>query len=310
MAVYPTIHLLPGRHKRVKTGHPWVFSNEIARSETAFESGAAVNVIGDNGESFGTAIYNPHTLLAGRIIDRGSNVALDTGFFEERLRYALALRDRMFAAPYYRLIHAEADGLPGLIIDRYGNAVVIQFNTAGMDRLTDTVIAALDRVLTVQTIILRNDSASRELEGLPKTVTTLRGDDDTPVLVRENGAEFTTQPAVGQKTGWFYDQRANRAFVASLAGDTRMIDVFCYGGGFGIQSLLAGAETATLVDRSATALDDAAASAARNGVDNRCTFIKADAFEEMERQDAAGERYGVVVADPSRLERTIGHGNL
>ncbi len=312
MAVYPTIHLLPGRHKRVKTGHPWVFSNEIARSEIAFESGAAVNVIGDNGESFGTAIYNPHTLLAGRIIDRGSNVALDTGFFEERLRYALALRDRMFAAPYYRLIHAEADGLPGLIIDRYGNAVVIQFNTAGMDRLTDTVIAALDRVLTVQTIILRNDSASRELEGLPKTVTTLRGDDDTPVLVRENGAEFTTQPAVGQKTGWFYDQRANRAFVASLAGDTRMIDVFCYGGGFGIQSLLAGAEIATLVDRSATALDDAAASAARNGVDNRCTFIKADAFEEMERQDAAGERYGVVVADPPafiRARKDIGAGS-
>jgi 23S rRNA (cytosine1962-C5)-methyltransferase len=218
----------------------------------------------------------------------------------------------MFADPYYRLIHAEADGLPGLIIDRYGDAVVIQFNTAGMDRLTDTVIAALDRVLTVQTIILRNDSASRELEGLPKTVTTLRGDGDTPVIVRENGAEFTTLPAAGQKTGWFYDQRPNRAFIAAVARDARMIDIFCYGGGFAIQALRAGAASATLVDRSATALEDAAGSAARNGVENRCSFIKADAFEEMERQDAAGERYDIVVADPPAFVRTrkdIGGGS-
>jgi len=312
MAMYPVIRLLPGRHKRVKTGHPWVFSNEIAKSEAVFDTGSLVNVVGDNGENFGTAIYNPHTLLAGRIVDRRGDVALDTGFFEERLRTALQLRDRLFPEPYYRLIHAEADGLPGLIIDRYGDAAVIQFNTAGMDRLTDTVITALDRVLPAQNIILRNDSASRELEGLPKTVTTLRGDGDMLVLVRENGAEFTTQPAAGQKTGWFYDQRRNRAFIASVAGNARMIDVFCYGGGFAIQALRAGAESATLVDRSATALEDAAASAMRNGVGNRCSFVKADAFEEMERQDAAGERYGIVVADPPafvRARKDIGAGS-
>lgn len=312
MAMYPAIRLLPGRHKRVKTGHPWVFSNEIARSEAAFETGALVNVVGDNGENFGTAIYNPHTLLAARIVDRQSDTALDTDFFEARLRAALVLRDRMFSEPYYRLIHAEADALPGLIVDRYGDAAVIQFNTAGMDRLTDTVVAALDRVFGPQTVILRNDSASRELEGLPKNVTVLRGDGDTPVLVRENGAEFTTQPAAGQKTGWFYDQRRNRAFIASLAANARMIDIFCYGGGFAIQALRAGAASATLVDRSATALDDAAASAARNGVESRCSFIKADAFEEMERQDAAGERYDIVVADPPAFVRTrkdIGAGS-
>ena len=312
MGMYPVIRLLSGRHKRIKTGHPWVFSNEIAKSEAAFETGAVVKVVGDNGENFGTAIYNPHTLLAGRIVDPRGDIVLDAGFFEERLRAALRLRDRMFPEPYYRLIHAEADGLPGLIIDRYGDAAVIQFNTAGMDRLTDTVIAALDRVLAAQTIILRNDSASRELEGLPKAVTTLRGDRETPVLVRENGAEFTTHPAAGQKTGWFYDQRPNRAFIASLAGNLRMIDVYCYGGGFAIQALRAGAANATLIDRSATALDDAAASAARNGVEGRCNFVKADAFEEMERQDAAGERYDIVVADPPAFVRTrkdIGAGS-
>ncbi|MEX2615346.1 MAG: class I SAM-dependent rRNA methyltransferase [Alphaproteobacteria bacterium] len=312
MTMYPAIRLLPGRHKRVKTGHPWVFSNEIARSEAAFETGALVNVVGDNGENFGTAIYNPHTLLAGRIVDRRGDVALDADYFEARLRAALVLRDRMFSEPYYRLIHAEADGLPGLIIDRYADAAVIQFNTAGMDRLTDTVVAALDRVFAAGTVILRNDSASREMEGLPKIVTVLRGDGDTPVLVRENGAEFTTHPAAGQKTGWFYDQRSNRGFIASLAANARMIDVFCYGGGFAIQALRAGAASATLVDRSATALDDAAASAARNGVDSCCSVIKADAFEEMERQDAAGERYDIVVADPPAFVRTrkdIGAGS-
>jgi 23S rRNA (cytosine1962-C5)-methyltransferase len=300
MASHPVVRLLPGRHRRVKSGHPWVFSNEVARSDAAagLEPGAPVTIVGDNGETFGTALYNPHTLLAGRIVDPRGDVDLDGGFVEARLRAALALRDRLFAEPFYRLVHAEADGLPGLVVDRYGEAAVLQFNTAGMDRLTELVVGALDRLLPLKTIVLRNDSASRRLEGLSQEVTVLRGDGEAAIPVRENGGEFVSYPASGQKTGWFYDQRRNREFVASLARDARVLDCFCYGGGFAIQAMRNGAAEAVLVDRSAAALQSAMESAARNGVEGGCATRQGDAFDEMQALADAGERFDVVVADP------------
>jgi len=191
-----------------------------------------------------------------------------------------------------------------LIIDRYGDTAVMQFNTAGMDRLTDLVVAALDTLLPLTTIILRNDSASRRLEGLPQAVTILRGDGEAPVIVRENGVEFLSHPASGQKTGWFYDQRRNRNFVASLDKDAPVADLFCQGGGFAIQARGAGAARAVLVDGSAPAREAAMESAARNGVDSRCSTVKADAFEEMQRLADAGERFDIVIADPPAFVRT------
>ena len=292
------VKLAPGQHKRIKAGHPWVYSNEIARRHLpdGLEPGALVTIVGDNGEVYGTAIYNPHSLLAARLIDRAGDSELDAEFLTGRLRRALDLRERLFDAPYYRLVHAEADGLPGLIVDRYGDAAAVQLNSAGMDRRRDAVLAALDNIVELQTIVLRNDSAGRALEGLPREVTTIRGDGAATVWLRENGAWFAASLEAGQKTGWFFDQRDSRAFLAKLAKGARVADFYAYGGGFGIQAMCAGASSAVLIDRSQRALDQAAESARRNNVAEGCQLVKADAFEEMQRQ--AAQQYGIVVADP------------
>lgn len=296
----PIVKLLPGKHKRVKSGHPWVYSNEVARRDLpdGLEAGALVRIVGDNGEVYGAAMFNPHSLLAARILERDGDGLFDGEFLTGRLRRALALRERLFDAPYYRLVHAEADGLPGLIIDRYGDAAVVQFNSAGMDRRRDAVLAALDGVIELKTVVLRNDSAGRAFEGLEREVSTFRGDGAAPVWLRENGAWFVTNLESGQKTGWFFDQRDSRAFVAHLAKGARVADFYAYGGGFGIQALCAGASSATLIDSSQGALDRAAESARRNDVAEACQFVKADAFEEMQRQCDAGQQYDIVVADP------------
>ena len=297
--MHPIVKLLPGRHKRLKSGHPWIFSNEISKSDGGpIEPGATVTIVGDNGETYGTALFNPHSLVAGRLIDRAAGVVPDIDFFAERFARVLALRDRLFPEPFYRLIHAEADGLPGLIVDRYGDAVVVQCNIAGMDVRREAILGALDRTVAPQTVILRNDSRSRVQEGLSLEVATLRGDGGQPITLRENGVTFSVHPAQGQKTGWFYDQRRNRAFVASLARGGRLIDFYCYGGGFAIQALKAGAAEAVMVDRSAGALEAAADSAALNEVAGKSRFVKQDSFDEMERLSSGGERFDVVVADP------------
>jgi len=297
--MHPTVRLLPGRHKRLKTGHPWIFSNEVAKNDAApIEPGDAVTIVGDNGEKYGTALFNPHSLVAGRLIDKAVEIEPDSTFFADRLVRAAALRDRLFDEPYYRLIHAEADGLPGLIVDRYGDAVVVQCNIAGMDARRDAILEALDRTISPRTVILRNDSQTRVQENLPLEVATLRGDPEAPVRLRENGAIFTTDLVQGQKTGWFFDQRENRFFVAALAKGARIIDLYSYGGGFAIQALLAGAAEAVLVDRSANALKSASESAALNGVGDRCQFVRQDSFKEMERLRADGVKFDVVVADP------------
>lgn len=295
----PIVKLLPGRHKRLKSGHPWIFSNEVVRDDSdPIEPGAAVTIVGDNGEIYGTALYNTHSLVIGRMIGTPPNLVPDINFFTERFTRALALRDRLFTDPYYRLIHAEADGLPGLIVDRYGDAVVVQCNIAGMDVRKEAILSALDLTVSPRTVILRNDSRSRVQEGLPLHVATLRGEGGGPVLLQENGATFAVNFTQGQKTGWFYDQRQNRKFVASLSNGCRLIDFYCYCGGFGVQALKAGAVEAVMVDRSAMALEAAAASAARSAVAGKCRFVKQDSFSEMERLSKAGERYDVVVADP------------
>jgi len=312
--MHAIVKLLPGRHKRIKAGHPWIYSNEVADRDAAMAiaPGSAVSIVGDNGVCYGTALFNPHSLVAGRLLARAADVSLDTEFFAGRLGRALALRERLYGEPYYRLVHAEADNLPGLIVDRYGDALAVQLNSAGMDRHRDAVLAALDATVAPRTVILRNDSQSRLLEKLPRETVVVRGDGDAPVTVRENGSGFSASLVRGQKTGWFYDQRVNRAFVAGLAHGARLIDLYAYGGGFGIQALCAGAAQVDLVDRSAVALETAAASAALNGVAARCGFVTADAFVEMERLVAQGSRYDIVVADPPafvKAKKDLGRGS-
>ncbi|HEX9464969.1 MAG TPA: class I SAM-dependent rRNA methyltransferase [Alphaproteobacteria bacterium] len=296
----PVIHLQPGRHKRVRAGHPWVYSNEVVMDAAAkaLPPGTLVRLAAANGEPLGAAMFNPRTLIAARLLHHDPDAAIDTEFFRQRIAAATALRERLYPGGFYRLIHAEADGLPGLVIDRYGEAVVIQANTAGMDRLLPDIRDALDTVLSPNTIVLRNDSSARTLEGLKTEVAVAKGEITGPTELVENGARFLVDLQGGQKTGWFFDQRDNRAAVARLAAGARVADLYSYGGGFAVAAARAGAVEVAVIDRSAPALELAAQSARLNQVDSVCRFVRAEAFEELERRAAAGERFDIVIADP------------
>src|SRR5688572_25081784 len=296
-----SIHLVPGGHRRAVAGHPWIFSNEIRMDAAAkaLTPGTLVRLVAEHGEAIGTAFFNSHTLIAARLLTRAPEARIDAAFLAERLRRALGLRERIVDAPFYRLAHAEADGLPGLILDRYGEAVVLQANTAGMELLTPLLLQALDSVLAPSAVLLRNDSPARGLEGLPQEVRWAKGGLDQPVHVIENGARFPVELGHGQKTGWFFDQRENRAMVAELAaGGARMLDLYCYGGGFAGQAALAGATEVMAVDRSEAALAAAARAAEANGVAARCHFRRAEVFDELHRLRDGGEGFDIVVADP------------
>jgi len=296
----PTIRLQPSRHKRVQHGHPWVYSNEIHMDNTAkaIPPGSIVRVLTHDGVPLGAATFNPHTLICTRMLTRDADEAIDAAFLAGRLRRALALREKLFDRPFYRLVHAEADGLPALIVDRFGDVVVMQANSAGMERLTPLLLEALGEVLAPAAVVLRNDSPSRGLEGLATETRIAMGSVEGPVRLEENGCTFFADPGVGQKTGWFYDQRDNRAFIAALAAGARVIDFYSYNGGFAVQCARAGATSVVAVDRSEPALENGRAAADVNGVGEICEFRRADAFEEMERLAAAGETFDVVIADP------------
>lgn len=252
-----------------------------------------------DGAALGTATFNPHTLIAGRLLSRTATEVIDAGWIVARLRAALAWRERLFTVPCYRLIHAEADGLPALVIDRFADTVVVQPNSAGMERLLPEVLTALERVLAPHTVVVRRDSAARTLEGLETAGAELvRGALDAPVRLEENGATFFADLAGGQKTGWFYDQRDNRAFAARLSAGARVADFYCYTGGFAVTCALAGAASVLAVDRSAPALELVARAAAANGVESRCQTRRAEVFEALDSLAAAGERFDLVIADP------------
>lgn len=297
--MHPKITTIEGRHRRVKAGHPWLYSNEVAMTAAtkAIPPGTVVEVTDSRGAPLGTASFNPHTLFAGRMLGP-AGIAVDADFLATRLEAALALRSRLYDEPYYRLVHAEADGLPGLVADRFGDLVVLQLNTAGMERLRAPLLAALDRVLAPRTVVLRNDSTARTLEGLDLGTETVKGEQGGRIELRENGAVFMAEPWTGQKTGWFFDQRDNRAFLARLAPGLSVLDVYSYGGGFGVLAAVAGAREVTIVDRSAGALDLAAAAAAANGVAARCRFERQDALADLERRGQRGERHDLVIVDP------------
>jgi len=297
---HPVIRLKPGAQQRVRGGHPWIYSNEIANdaASKALAPGTVVTAVADNGQRLGTFFYNPHSLIAARLLDRASDATIDVTFLADRIRSALRLRDRLFDEPYYRLAHAEADGLPGTIVDRFGDVFVVQVNTAGMELLTPPLLEALYETLAPSSVLLRNDSSARAREGLPEDVRMAKGRIDGPIELRENGATFLADPRSGQKTGWFYDQRDNRAMVARLASGARVLDAYCYTGGFALAATAAGAASVVAVDRSEAALELAAQSASRNGVADRVEFRRGDAFDTLEAMRAAGEKFDIVVADP------------
>jgi 23S rRNA (cytosine1962-C5)-methyltransferase len=259
--------------------------------------GSAVRFIDASGTSLGTGFFNPHSLIAGRLMSREGE-PVDRALIEARLRAALALRERLFTAPYYRLAHAEADGLPGLIIDRYGAYLVIEVNAAGMDRMVDDVIGAVQSVLAPKGILLKGESTARRQEGLQQDSRWVGEKPPAALEIEVGGVKFLVDPDDGQKTGWFFDQAANRTLVAGYAAGKSVLDLYCYLGGFALQTAAAGATSVTAIDRSEGALDLAAQSAALSGLDGRCDFRRAKAFEEMEQQAIDAKQYDIVVADP------------
>ncbi len=295
----PLIRLLPGRDRRVKAGHPWAFSNEIAMTPAAkaLPAGSVVRLEGDDGVKHGVWHFNPRSLIAARLLDRDPGARFDEALIRRRLEDAAALRARLGLGLHHRLVHAEADGLPGLVIDRYGDAFALQANTAGMESATPMIVSALAALFAPRVIVARNDSPVRALEGLDQHTRLLHGTDAT-ARVEEGGLAFAVDLLAGQKTGWFHDQRENRARVAALAPGATVLDAFCHTGGFGLAAARAGASAVTLLDRSEPALALAAATARAHGLADRVSFVREDAMEGMARRAAEGHRFDIVVADP------------
>jgi len=295
---YPTIHLKPGHSRRLRGGHPWLFSNEIVMDadRLSLPAGTLAIAVDAGGERLGLGSFNPHSLIAMRLFARDPGTVIDQTFLEARLRRALRLRETLFARPFYRLVHAEADGLPGLIVDRYDDVLAVQANTAGIDRLLPDILAALIQILAPRAVLLKNDSPVRRLEGLELTQRMALGELDGPLALEENGVRFWADLTDGQKTGWFYDQRENRAAVAALAAGRRVADFYCYAGGFAVQAKMAGATQVLAIDRSEASLALANRAAASNEV--QIETVRAESFAEMETMATAQEKFGVVVADP------------
>ncbi|MCC6913066.1 MAG: class I SAM-dependent rRNA methyltransferase [Rhodospirillaceae bacterium] len=295
---HPRLILQPRAQRRLQSGYPWVFSNEVKMDpETkALPPGSLVTVADAGGTLLATAQFNPHTLISARVLAHAPDVAIDAAFIEGKLKTALAMRDRLFARPFYRLVHAEADGLPGLIIDRFGDVFVLQPNTAGMDMLLPLIVDALVRLTAPRAVVVRADTPARGLEGLEQDVRIVHGSLEGDVPVEENGATFFCDLTSGQKTGWFFDQRDNRAFMGKLAKGASAIDLYTHTGGFAMACALGGAKSVTAVDRSAHSLELAAKAAAANKV--ACTFEKAEVFPFLESAVRAGKTWDVVIADP------------
>ena len=290
-----TVILPKGR--RARQGSPWIFSNEIRMDEAAkaIAPGSVVNVRGEDGRAFGTGYFNSKSLIAVRLLADDCDVIVDAEFFAARLGRARDLRDALYGKPFYRLVHAEGDGLPGLVIDRFDDTLTVQIGTAGMEKQITAITMALDAVFKPRTVILRADAPSRSLEGLDSYVKVAKGA-GARIAVEENGARYIADLESGQKTGWYYDQRENRAFIAALAKGKSVLDGYSYTGGFGILAAKAGAKEVVCLDSSAPALAIAEESARANGVTIKA--VKADVFEELERLKTAGEKFDIVLADP------------
>jgi 23S rRNA (cytosine1962-C5)-methyltransferase len=269
-----------------------------------FKPGELVRVLAHNDRALGLAYVNPKSLISARLLETWK--LPDAAWLAARIRKALALRERLYAKPYYRLVYGESDGLPGLVVDRYGSACVVQIGTAGMERLKPQIQQALEQVLECDALLFKNDSGARDMEGLPSYVEAAKGRFDALSLVVEDGLEFQAPLAEGQKTGWFFDQAANRrALVKYVRKGARVLDVFSYVGAWGVRAAHSGAREVVCVDSSAGALELAELNAERNRVGERngCRFaaVKGDAFdvlEDMAKKAEKGARQDLVIIDP------------
>jgi 23S rRNA (cytosine1962-C5)-methyltransferase len=301
---YPEIYLKKNEDKRLRKGHLWVFSNEVDTKRSPLEQfspGDLALVKSDDGKIMGTAYVNPQTLICARLLSKKANLKCGVNFFKDRLATALALREKLFAKPYYRLVFGESDGLPGLVIDRFGPVLSAQITTAGIELRKEALLAALVELLNPLAIILKNDNSQRQLEGLNLVPEIAYGQLPETLIIEENGAQFKIDILEGQKTGWFYDHRSSRALVASMAKNQRVLDLFSYTGAWGIPAAIAGASEVTCVDASEDALALAKENAQLNQVEGRMRFARSDVFEFLKLARLENQLYDIIVLDPPAL---------
>lgn len=298
-AVAP-LRLKKHEERRLRAGHVWVYSNEVDTASTpltGFEPGQAVLIEAANGKALGCGYINPHSLICARLVSRDPQQVLGKSLVLHRLKIALALRQRLYDKPYYRLVYGEGDGLPGLIVDRYGEVLVVQLTTAGMERIREAILQALEKLLQPRGILIRNDSSIRALEGLHNYVEVM-GDVPQFVDIEENQIRFRVSVHSGQKTGWFYDQRENRARLKPYARGMRVLDLFSYVGGWGVQAAVAGAREVLCVDASQDALAAVQVNAELNQVADTVQILRGDAFDVLRQLREAREKFDIVVLDP------------
>jgi 23S rRNA (cytosine1962-C5)-methyltransferase len=295
MTTLPLPKLRIKRHSelRIVKGNPWIFSNEIENFSAVknLEKGSLVEVVINKDDSFALAYFNPHSLISARILSHDLNQKIDENFFIEKILTAKNLREKFFEKPFYRLIHSEADFLPGLVIDRFGDVFSCQISTAGMERLSEFLIAALEKIFPNCAIIFRNDVEVRKFEGLELYVKTVRGEIADKIEIEENGVKFLINVASGQKTGWFFDQRKNREFIGSIAKNCDVLDAFCYLGGFGLNALKNGAKSVAFVDGSEDATKAIPTS-------EKVEIINQKVFDLFENPEFQKRRFDIVVLDP------------
>lgn len=299
---YPTIRLKPKANaKAIRHGFPWAYDNEIVtdrRTRNLVPGDVAILEDADR-QQMGLVAVNPSSRIFARMLDRDPTAEISVDWLVGHLKRALEMRDVLYEAPYYRLIHAEADGLPGVVVDRFGETVVFQPNAAWADMRNDMITAALDAVLAPKTIVMNGAGRARKAEGLSDDVLVLKGKVDDAIPVQMNGATYFADVIGGQKTGLFFDQRPNHAFAAQLASqNARVLDVFSHVGGFSLACLARGAGAALAVDGSAAALEQAARGAAAMGKDSVFETRQGDAFQVMEALAEDGEIFDVVICDP------------
>ncbi|MDE3059420.1 MAG: class I SAM-dependent rRNA methyltransferase [Pseudomonadota bacterium] len=292
------LRLKKGREEAIRGGYPWIYAGDIIESSELLllPPGGLVAIETHRGEAIGTGYYNARSQIACRVLALGQE-KIDLAFLTSRIEKALAQRQRLIGAPYCRLIHSEADGLPGLLVDRFGDILVAQAGTAGMEQLQPLWMRALEDLLHPQAILLRNDTTARKLEGLKQEVIAARGNIPSLVEVQENGCIYLADVMHGQKTGWFYDQRDNRRMIAELAKGKTVLDVYAHSGGFGLLAAKYGAAQVALADSSRLALDLAAQAAVRNHLAS-LHYMQGDAFETMERLAGEKQQFDIVLADP------------
>ena len=291
----PTLQLKQKEDRRIARGHPWIFSNELKELPKDLVPGEIVDVLDSAGRFVGRGYANPRSLIAVRILTRKKE-AIDRDFLRARIVAAREHRSAFGFGDSYRAVFSEGDGLPGLIVDKYADTLVIQSLTAGIDLMIEDVIAVLEEQYSPRAVVLRNDSGSRELEGLVKEKRVVRGEVAGPVEIEESGNSYLVDVLEGQKTGFFFDQRENRLALKDYVRNRRTLDCFCYVGAWALSAARFGAQEVIGIDSSEKAISLARDNAARNGL--TVQFKVADVFDELRVLEKGRERYGCIILDP------------